>query len=290
MQKHAFFPDAQFEPLPLSEQPIYCDPHPIGLPGAEIRSLHYHPCFEVGLCLSGKGLFADRTAVESVSEGDVIFIRPGEHHYSRSLDPSEPCTCRFIYLDGEALLMQAGLSKAALTQLLNRHPAETIPLIFHPDRQEEVCLAARQLLQNSGKLPTRSTLCGLLFAQLLTLTGETRRPERSEYTRKEPDSMDTVAEYMVLHYAESITTSELMAQCHLSESQLRRRFSAVYHMSPLAYLHRFRCRVGAELLVHTHFSVADIAEKLGYSDPSEFFRQFKKYSGQSPSAYRNQYR
>ena len=37
----------------------------------------------------------------------------------------------------------------------------------------------------------------------------------------------------------------------------------------------------------TNIQIADIAKNVGYDDPYYFSRIFKKYTGQSPSAYRN---
>jgi len=45
-----------------------------------------------------------------------------------------------------------------------------------------------------------------------------------------------------------------------------------------------------ELLKQSELSIADIANSVGFSDPSIFSRAFKRWTGLSPRAYRNQYR
>jgi AraC-like DNA-binding protein len=41
-----------------------------------------------------------------------------------------------------------------------------------------------------------------------------------------------------------------------------------------------------QLLVREDLSVAEVAEKLGYNDPSNFGRAFRKWTGQSPNRWR----
>jgi len=39
------------------------------------------------------------------------------------------------------------------------------------------------------------------------------------------------------------------------------------------------------LLSRERMTVSDVAEQVGFSDPSAFHRSFKKWTGQSPGAY-----
>jgi AraC-like DNA-binding protein len=41
-----------------------------------------------------------------------------------------------------------------------------------------------------------------------------------------------------------------------------------------------------QLLVRDDLSVSEVAERLGYSDPSNFGRAFRKWTGQSPNQWR----
>lgn len=49
-----------------------------------------------------------------------------------------------------------------------------------------------------------------------------------------------------------------------------------------------RMEVAIHYLACAELSNADIAEKLGFDEPSAFFRSFKKWTGQTPGAYRQQ--
>ena len=74
--------------------------------------------------------------------------------------------------------------------------------------------------------------------------------------------------------------------CHLSESQLTRRFIKLFGLSPIAYKNKIRCLVGSELLYHTDLSLEEISLRLGFTSYTDFYRLFKKNFSLSPSEYR----
>jgi AraC-like DNA-binding protein len=51
---------------------------------------------------------------------------------------------------------------------------------------------------------------------------------------------------------------------------------------------RCRCKAACEALEHTERPIQDISATLGYADASSFARAFRRWTGLSPRAYRNQ--
>ena len=108
-----------------------------------------------------------------------------------------------------------------------------------------------------------------------------------EVSLPHPDNPITLVEsFISSYYYENITAEKLCNICFLSESQLRRRFKAIYGTSPMQYLKNLRCTIGARLLLQTGLSVAEISAKIGYADVSVFYRHFVKIFGISPTEYK----
>lgn len=299
MQKHASFSEyrTQFEPLsPSAGKPFYFDPHPVVLPAEEISFLHYHRSLEIGICRSGCGLFLSRSGIESVHPGDLILFPPGISHYSRSLEPDAPCFCQFAYFD-VPVLFRTLFSGEPFDRLMHAFPSDSLPSVFRaesfPDTHALLCTLLDGCFSESAN---GEILAALRLAEFFLQT-ETQFASDSlstsalpEFSLHSEDPILRAEAYLAVHYDEPLSSASLAALCNLSESQFRRRFHAVYGCSPMAYLHHLRCQIGSELLLHSSRSVADVAEKVGYQNPSDFYRHFTRFAGISPSTYRERSR
>lgn len=84
--------------------------------------------------------------------------------------------------------------------------------------------------------------------------------------------------------------AELSAQLDISTRSINRRFVSAVGETPLNYLTHYRMGSAKELLRTSNSSIGEIAYLVGYQDISHFSALFRKYSGSSPSAYRNSVR
>ena len=82
------------------------------------------------------------------------------------------------------------------------------------------------------------------------------------------------------------TVEEMAKKAHMSRSTLFRIFRKATGFTPLDYLLRARIHEAMRLLRESDASVTEIAFACGFSDSNYFSRQFRKYTGQPPTAYR----
>ncbi|MDA0384787.1 helix-turn-helix transcriptional regulator [Vibrio owensii] len=82
------------------------------------------------------------------------------------------------------------------------------------------------------------------------------------------------------------TIAEMAKQCFISEEQFNRLSKQLFNMSPRSKLIELRMHKAADLLQYPAWSVAMIANRLGYRDPYNFTHRFKKFHGTSPTRYR----
>ena len=129
---------------------------------------------------------------------------------------------------------------------------------------------------------TRSFLIELLF-QLRVLVDEPESAERPAATGSRLDQA-----LLLVHdwYNTPFTIAELALHCGSNRTTLNTHFRAVTGQSVRAYTVMLRIRTAAALLRDTLLPIAEIMTRVGYDNPSNFTRQFKKLLGLTPRDYR----
>ncbi len=84
----------------------------------------------------------------------------------------------------------------------------------------------------------------------------------------------------------SWTVDALASHASMSRSRFTEQFKKIVGVPPLTYLLRWRIRLGMRLLRRSQYSVARIAEELGYESDSAFSQAFRRETGTSPLLYR----
>jgi AraC family transcriptional regulator, alkane utilization regulator len=79
------------------------------------------------------------------------------------------------------------------------------------------------------------------------------------------------------------TVGELARRVGLSRSVFAERFHSLVGKTPMAYLRHLRCQLAARWLREGRLSVAEVAQRVGYSSVSAFHRAFRKRTGERPA-------
>jgi AraC-like DNA-binding protein len=90
--------------------------------------------------------------------------------------------------------------------------------------------------------------------------------------------------------AHSWTVSELASRVGLSRTRLVERFGHFLDEPPIAYLTRWRLKLGAEILLSTDDSIAEVAEAVGYGSEAAFNRAFRREFDCPPARFRRERR
>jgi len=93
-------------------------------------------------------------------------------------------------------------------------------------------------------------------------------------------------EFIHANLGERIGVDDVAKAVHTSTSHLAHMFSDQVGESPKAYLERRRIERGCELLLASNDPIWRIADQLGYINPLHFSTRFRRYTGQSPRAFR----
>ncbi|WP_416147222.1 AraC family transcriptional regulator [Salipaludibacillus sp. HK11] len=76
----------------------------------------------------------------------------------------------------------------------------------------------------------------------------------------------------------------------ISRRHCHRIFQQTYNMSPREYLMVLRQQEAMKMLTNTTDSIEQIAHKIGYENIQSFIRQFAKWTGKTPGAFRKKYK
>lgn len=117
---------------------------------------------------------------------------------------------------------------------------------------------------------------------LLTETGELRKSEAGRPVR-------IAKQYVMKHFHEPITLEEVCEAAGFSVSYFSVLFKKETGEGFAKYLTRVRMDEAKRLLRETNLPVAEICERVGYSDRKHFTHTFHKTAGLNPAEYRKLY-
>ena len=103
------------------------------------------------------------------------------------------------------------------------------------------------------------------------------------------DPVTDVQEYIETHFREDLNVQRLAERFAFSRRNLIRRFKEATGNTPIEYIQRVRIESAKRMLENTRKSVEEVIYASGYNDGKTFRAVFRKYTGLSPSIYRNRY-
>lgn len=102
--------------------------------------------------------------------------------------------------------------------------------------------------------------------------------------------LEPAVRHLETHFHEPVEMDEVAALIPCSRTQLNRRFRMLLHMTPTQFLMAQRVQAARRSLTTTDRDLAEIATTVGFYDQSHFTRRFREITGQTPAAYRRQFR
>ncbi|PQJ61572.1 AraC family transcriptional regulator [Vibrio chagasii] len=258
------------------------------------ESWHAHQEFELVLHRNFQGKSRIETFEGQIKHNELLLIGPGLAHSfeSRDSDEKHPCETHVIWFR-EEWIGQLMYSSAELRQLAPIIRNANKGIRFTTQTAEKVY----QHLINFSELSPIAQLA--VFIQVL---GELCSDQHviellPYYSRGEKEKasndfskIDKVCQYIDQHYSSDITLKKLANYVHVSENTVHRWFTQHFNESYITYLTKLRLNHASQLLTTTSQPINLIAERVGYTNRSNFNRLFKKYKGISPSMYRQKFR
>lgn len=104
--------------------------------------------------------------------------------------------------------------------------------------------------------------------------------------RARSQKVESALQFIELNYPQPISLDDVAEHVHWSTPYLANKMKSETGRSVGEWLQTFRLADAGSRLIHSHDDVAEIALSVGYQDVTHFIRQFKRYHGNTPAAWR----
>lgn len=242
------------------------------LPDYRVRRSGFpHPVLE--FVARGRGQLSLAGRSVALAPG-TVFVYSRRTPHDICCDPSSPMLKYFAVF--------AGAEARELLRMNGLLPGTAIQ-VTEPDRIRDLF---DDLIQRAlDDRPGRERLCAIALAYLLTRIAARAAPEPAD--RGAQHSYLRCRALIESGAAEIRHIRELAEAGHVSVGHLCRLFRKFGRQSPMAYLRHLRMNRAAERLLTSSVSVKAVALELGYSDPHNFTRAFRRAFGIAPTTLRN---
>lgn len=254
--------------------------------------VHWHDDMEMISVRKGVGIVELDFEPFTVSEGDLILIRPGQLH---AIHPISGTSMEYenIMLNPNFMLSNQidACARQYFIPFMEGH--YQIPSIYreHDDCYGEIMHCIRRIddicsVKNfAWEIAVKSALLQLFYSIFSHYTYETKY----EGTGKDYDTLKEILSFVDANYTHPISIEDAATQIGYSESHFMRFFKQQTNMTFISYLNDYRLSKAAEALTSSKDSILEISGNCGYDNLSLFNRQFKRKYQMTPSAFRELY-
>ena len=121
------------------------------------------------------------------------------------------------------------------------------------------------------------TICEKIDSYFFALTENTQ----------EDATIYMIKEYIDKHYSEEqLSIKDISEHVFLSASYICTYFKSQTGQTLNQYITEYRMERAMQLLKDSRYQITDISAKVGYSNGNYFGKSFKKFTGVTPSQYR----
>ncbi|MDQ0223221.1 AraC family transcriptional regulator [Streptococcus moroccensis] len=277
---------------------LYINPQPISISVNPIESevpFHIHNYVEMIIVLKGKAEIMMEHETLDLQQGDILVVGTNTIHRNRKISSQDLVvniamkSTAFSLNDLDFMRQGTGTN---LSDMLFFGPADSdfsgSYTIFKTEKNPKIRETTLDIIEEyyhtdiqSNQLIRLSLLS--LFARLIRLSANS-----SQVTQKNAKSSNTLLSlllYIEKNYA-TATLEDMGQEFGFNPNYLSTYLKKQTGKSFIKLVHLQRVNVAAEFLTLTNAPIEKIAIKVGYENPSYFYKIFRKTVGVSPAEYR----
>lgn len=252
--------------------------------------IHWHNDLEINLIREGEAVFQVYQKSYRVRTGEGFLLNrnvphscssPGNEHVRYSTILVRP---DFLYGD-----FGSDVERKCFQPFLQNSAIPCIYLTGFDENGKEILQKLNQVEEAFDRkrfcyeLKIKGLLCEA-FAMILY-------GHRQELTKfvpanlQELERLEKMLNYLNMHFTEVISLHDLADQVHLSREVCCRLFKKMTGKTITGYLEEYRVNKSFSLVQSGQYSMTQITEMVGFSNPSRFASAFRKRFGCNPGEY-----
>lgn len=261
-----------------------------------------HDHHELIYTIQGEGVYEIYDQKVVAKQGDFFFTPRGELHHGRiqpGVDLWESLVVELDFSlarDPEIYLDDLGMIPVVLPFYRHFMLEKQVALEVPPDLQPQIELIVERLSLEIANHPfDYDVILQSQMLEFLALICRAARQQLSSEPLRHYASrakgllrLEKARQFIAQNYTEQLTVKQIAGEACVSPYHFVRLFKGAFGMSPIQYLAHLRISEAKRLLVSTDLQISEISERLGYSSPEYFSRQFTSKAGVSPSNYTRQ--
>lgn len=251
------------------------------------KRLHFHNCFEIGVCHTDSGTMVFEDAEYHFRAGDVTCVPKHIVHTTFSTKGTKSLWS-YLFLDFHRLWGDAVLPQGVFEH--NHSNSIDFYHLFNRDEYPRIYFYAISIIEElrekklGYEMIVRSLLHAL-YCELMRMRDSENLIGGEGTSKVYPFA--AALNYISDNYTSRLYIDDLAKMCNLSTTHFRRVFLSVMGFTPHYFINTLRIEKACELLLTTSNSILSISEIVGFGSISSFNRCFLQTIGVSPRAYRN---
>jgi AraC family transcriptional regulator len=217
--------------------------------------------------------------------------------------PEENCLEKIMNLEADLVILDCASGKDNFIDLLKKiklmHPGIPVIMIIGTGSEDFVINAFKNGVRDIFKRPVngkelRKAVDTILWLRQesfekrnsLSLISINDAMEKLRLGNKVPENIVRSILYIENNLLSALNLEIIAREAHMSKFHFCRMFKKYVGISPLRYAINMRLKKAMTLLQRKDLSISVVSAKSGFSDQSEFNKQFKRLYGSSPSSFR----
>ncbi|AIQ76426.1 MULTISPECIES: AraC family transcriptional regulator [Paenibacillus] len=269
-------------------------------PGHYHMSRHNTRVFDLLVVKQGCLYMSEGGLPFQVKAGQALLLRPDSHHFSTD-SCKESTSYYWLHFQtvGEWNMTEdtaAALEKdnVKIENSLQSDEFDIRPFslrlpqyttLLQPSKIEELLSQLNQLVPNShlSDTPFQQQLLFQEVIQQLSASLSHERPSPSKTCAEQ------AASYLRSHFREHITAQQLGESLSFHPVYIARCMKKEYGCAPMEYLLHYRIQQSKLLLMQTSYTIARIAEEVGFNQAPYFSSSFIRIEGTTPREFRQRF-